>query len=428
MTKLFKHYPIQILVCLLVCTPIYADDTFSVNNMTFSLINTKEVRIEKIDVNQNGEVIFPSEVTYQGRTFKVRSIGGLNGLFYDSKKVLSIVIPPSITGCESTSYFNHCTQFLGCTNLKKIFIEDSDDYIYFGMSDDRQKALFEKCPLEEVYIGRNIKYYTYNDPTWIEMKLSRAYASPFKEIKTLKKVIMSSHVTALEKGLFYKCEKLEEVQLSNNIREIPVLAFYGCKSLSRINFPNNLLSINHCAFVNSAISSFTHNSVETIGREVFDGCEKLTFVSINDKIKIINFSTFRNCYNLSKVIIGKSVEEIRSNAFENSSIKEIESKIIDPSKCKITTGRDQEAFSLSTFTFATLYVPYGTKNKYLSADVWKNFVDIQESIYNKIEKVNEDSRKAKGYYNTNGYLSPYPFNGVNIKTMKDGSMRKILVK
>lgn len=416
---------------LLICNSIYAsDDTFSVNGMVFSLETTTTVYIEQLDVPENGEVVLPSEVSYNNRTFKVTGVGGEdNTLFRNPEKLIKLVIPASIKYINSDSYFGTAWQFRNCVNLKYIIIEDSEEQLGFpcnkhDSSYDTRESIFINCPLEEVYIGRNIIYGVYDRGSYKDIDTPKNYGSPFKG-KQLKKVELSDKVSIIKPGLFCGCKELEEIIIPPKVVEIPTCAFSGCSSLSQIVFPDSLQSIGFYAFNYCQLKSIIlPDRVEKMEDCAFKNCSELTSFTINDRLSYIAASAFMGCEKLSKIVIGKSVENIYKDAFNGASIQQIESKILEPNRCKIY----DDAFSMSTYAFATLYVPQGTKEKYKEAFGWRDFYIIEEMQTNAINNINIDSAKSEIYYDINGYQTLQPHKGINIKVMSDGTSKKIFVK
>ena len=145
--------------------------------------------------------------------------------------------------------------------------------------------------------------------------------------------------------------------------------FYECSGLTSIEIPN---------------------SVTSIGYDAFHGCSGLTSVTIPNSVTSIGSSAFSNCSGLTSVTIPNSVTSIGQYAFSGcSGLTSIYSYIENPAS---VTGSN---FYSLNYTNATLYVPYGTKNKYLATNGWKNFTKIVEmSAPSAINGVNAESAKS----------------------------------
>ena len=99
----------------------------------------------------------------------------------------------------------------------------------------------------------------------------------------------------------------------------------------------------------------------------------------------------------------------------------IYSYIENPNKSGI--GSD---FYSSNYTNATLYVPYGTKAKYLATDGWKNFVNIVEMDETAVKEVSASNTNEAKYYSLDGKQFSQPQKGLNILKMSDGTTRKVV--
>ena len=113
---------------------------------------------------------------------------------------------------------------------------------------------------------------------------------------------------------------------------------------------------------------------------------------------------------------------IGANAFDNSNLQEIISKIEDP--FDIGTS----VFSNNTFSNAKLYVPTGTIDKYTATEGWKKFVNIKEGDPSGITNVETERAKEIRRYTLNGRSVKDSHKGVNIIQMDNGTTKKVLVK
>ena len=132
--------------------------------------------------------------------------------YHKTTRWLELVIPENVSGIYDNA-------FNGCESLVKIKFEDSENNIGLGASGYSYKSLFKDCPLEEVYMGRNIGLY---------------YASgqghdylPFYNKRTLKKLTIGSKVTIVKD---YKTLKQTDADGNVTDMDMPdtsnVLQFY----------------------------------------------------------------------------------------------------------------------------------------------------------------------------------------------------------
>lgn len=174
-------------------------------------------------------VKIPESVEYNGVTYSVTKIA--NNAFSNCKSLESISIPGSVVQIGETKYGSHnLLPFDGCTALKSVRFEDGEKGLVLGASYDTpsykyNRGLFSYCPLEEVYIGRNISYQENSSSTTFENAPENYGYSAFYNQPKLTKVTISSSVTAIPKYLFYKCTALSDVAIQGQLVRIPERSF-----------------------------------------------------------------------------------------------------------------------------------------------------------------------------------------------------------
>ena len=196
---------------------------------------------------------------------------------------------------------------------------------------------------------------------------------------------------------FEYCNDLYSVSIPNSVTTIGDRAFSG-SGLKSVDIPNSVTTIEPCAFENCNLTSlFIPSSIMTIGKDAFAHCELLETLVIEDSEKPIeihyfNYDPFkgsnpkyvyvgRDCISYSVLSyipmdsrlatifsIGKNVKYVR---YTSNTLTTIYSASVTPEDMEID-------FLNSTYLNATLYVPTGTKEKYMAAEGWKNFFNIQE--------------------------------------------------
>jgi len=159
-----------------------------------------------------------------------------NYAFYNCSTLPSIHIPQA-----TTSIKNYV--FSGCSSLSEVLMDDSETELTLGSNGSN--PLFASCPLDTVYIGRNISY----------NKTSSYGYSPFYRNTSLRTVTITDDETEISENEFYGCTNLKNVRIGDGVTTIGNWAFSGCANLDYFAFGSSL---------------------QTIGKEAFSDCTKVT--------------------------------------------------------------------------------------------------------------------------------------------------------
>ena len=374
-----------------------------------------------------GEIIIPQTVTEIG-----------SNTFYGCSGLTSISIPSSVTKI-SESVFERCSGltsisipssvteignsvFRGCTALKELTIEDGKESLSLGYNGYRE-GLFNACPLEKVYIGRNLSYNTtqnygyspfYNKSTVTELTLSDSVTtinenafsgcsgltqltipssvmeignSVFRGCTALKELTIDDCTESLSlgydvrtlQGLFNDCP-LEKVYIGRNLsynttQEQGYSPFYNKSTITDLILSDSFTTIREDAFNGcSSLTSLTiPESVTSIGSSAFNGCSSLTSLTIPESVTSIGSSAFNGCSSLTSLTIPESVTSIGSSAF-NGCIR-LSSVYV---KWETPLNIPEECFSNNVYSTAVLNIPDNTGEKYLYTN-WRKFKNFKYS-------------------------------------------------
>ena len=132
--------------------------------------------------------------------------------FFNCNNLISITIPESVTSIGNCAFEN-------CVALKKITFEDGNDPLFLGYNYDGEyyegKGLFVDCPLETIYLGRNLDY-----------NASRRYGySPFYNKKSLCSIMTGEKVNSIKMYAFYKCDEISSLTINSGVLSIESNAF-----------------------------------------------------------------------------------------------------------------------------------------------------------------------------------------------------------
>ncbi len=230
-----------------------------------------ELEVKYKDTNYRSysrSVVIPEEVTYDGITRKVTSIG--NEAFFMCDGLTSVTIPGSVTSIGECAFFM-------CRDLTSVTIPNSVTSIGGG-------AFYECSSLTSVTIPNNV---------------TSIGGGAFYGCSGLTSVIIPGSVTSIGEYAFSCCSGLTSVTIPNSVTSIKEGAFNDCSGLTSVTIPNSVTSIGDLAFYNcSGLTSVTiPGSVTWIGDRAFYGCDLESVVSLIEEPFTINgkatdYSTF----------------------------------------------------------------------------------------------------------------------------------------
>lgn len=401
--------------------------------------------------------------------------------FSGCEKITSVTIPVSVKefleafwGCNSLVSFNidknnpyyssadgvvfnkDKTQLLLCPNGK------SGSYTIPNSAKGIGESAFFACknltsiviPNSVISIGRNAFGYCTNLTSInIPQGVSEIEDYVFWGCKSLGSVILHDDITRFGFGVFRDCEKLESITLPKNLRVIQYYTFWNT-GLSSITLPVNFVGVRGSAFAFSknfmdffveegnqnfcahegilynkdmtAVCSFAYGRTDCVVPEgvlriddqVFEAHENLKSISLPSSLTTIGWFSFSGCKNLESLTIPSSVTTIERGAFPSLSEVKVEWKI------PLILNSSDDVFDYSNIENGTLIVPYGTKQLYEIAEVWKDFGTIVEEEEKPTIEINENEPAGENGQGTIDVSFNIPsdesFEGTFIVELPDG--------
>lgn len=284
--------------------------------------------------------------------------------FSSCYKLEQLVIPSTVRSIDAGA-------FHGCSALNKINIPQGIKSLADGvLSNSGIKTL--DIPSSVNYIGERA----------------------FSKCKSLLSINLPDGLTLLNYGLFEECEQLSDIQIPSTVTTIKEDAFNGCKALKTITLPASLSTLENEPYSGSGIFSgcsalksilveagnkyfesdgtalynktkdtlicfprgvtdvVVPQSVKTIGRKAFFGCDSLQNIMFDDGVSdlVIEERAFEKCKNINKFVITSAIKEVKYDAFKDAHINQL----------IITTTRPESfyrTYFLSGCTIETIYAP-----------------------------------------------------------------------
>lgn len=207
-------------------------------------------------------------------------------------------------------------------------------------------------------------------------------------------------VTSIGNAAFCKCSQIVSIKLPESIERIGRFSFYDCDSLKELTIPDKVKEIGEKAFSSSGALKRVRlpDSLKVIRNGTFAFCEMLSEINIPINLKCIEKEAycmtsirhvvlpegllkieecaFASCNHLEYVLLPSSINSIANDIFwMTTNLKVVESNVENPN-C-ILPSNIQHPFK-TDFSNCTLYVPIGTKKRYMEVDAWNTFGRIIE--------------------------------------------------
>ena len=250
----------------LIAATVSAQD-FVVDGICYNILSEDDMTVEVTEspYDYAGDVVIPAEVTYDGGTYSVTTIGE-NAFYYcDDLKSISM---PSVTTIGDYA-------FDWCESLTSISMPSVTTIGY---------EAFGEC----------------SALTSVEMPSVTTIGDwAFGGCDALTSVDMPS-VTTIGDHAFYYCSALTSVDMPS-VTTIGDRAFGGCDALTSVDMPS-VTTIGDVAFYYcSALTSVDMPSVTTIGDYAFYYCNALTSLDIPASVTTIGYDAFSVCSSLTSV-------------------------------------------------------------------------------------------------------------------------------
>ena len=197
-------------------------------------------------------------------------------------------------------------------------------------------------------------------------------------------------------------DDIHKVDIESGITSVGYFAFYKCSHIVSLSIPA---------------------TVGYIGSSAFEDCTSLNSLTLNEGLLYIGGSAFEGCTGLKSLYIPSTVNTIAINAFKNC-------KGMTDVYCyaEDVPNTDFDAFDATPTESSTLHVMPNSVDAYRTSWPWSDFKEIVaiESItgIDGINQVND----VQAVYSARGEKLSHYQKGINIIKMKDGRVKKVLVR
>ncbi|MCQ2612783.1 MAG: leucine-rich repeat protein [Treponemataceae bacterium] len=239
----------------------------------------------------NEYTITNGKLTFNSKVKKIRA-----EMFKGNKEIREVVIGENVVKIGNSA-------FEGCSNLKKIQF----NAINVEMNNSSSVNTFKDCPVEEIVFGP---------------KVTVVPKQTFRNLNSLKFVIIPGNVKEVQQSAFYGDKAIEEIVIEEGVETLVQYCFYGLP-LKKITLPSTIKSIEANALPKSAVvicppNSYAEDFALQNGNEVPSAFNLSNGVlTIKEGIKSIPDEKYMGNTEIREVVIPSTITKIGGSAFKN---------------------------------------------------------------------------------------------------------------
>lgn len=264
--------------------------------------------------DNNGNVIIPATVSYDGQTYSVTKIS--LSAFSGNTLVNSITLGKNIRNIDYAYWDDYANgglavgaPFIGCTSLKEFIVaEGNTNYCAID------GVLFDKTQRHLICVpgGKTANRYT------VASSVAYIECCAFSSCVNIPSVTVSAKSDAslvIKDMAFYKADGIKEITITGGVYAIGDHAFRECESLKKLSVKTSDSSStaigNYTVYGCPALETATlSGGINKIGNCAFTGCTALITATISGSVKSIGYYVFAKCENLKTAYICGGVEAL----------------------------------------------------------------------------------------------------------------------
>ena len=234
-------------------------------------------------------------------------------------------------------------------------------------------------------------------------KNSLGYGGLSKPLLT--RIELPSTLEVIGSGALSGSSGLTSITIPPTVTTIGWSAFEGCTGLTKITIPPSVTEINECVFSNcTALKEFTiPTSMTHISKGMFAGCSGFTSLTIPSSVTSIGTSAFTGCSGLTSLVLPASIEYIGNTAFMTCQ------NLTSIYSYRPVPANISNSFLNAIKSSCLLYVPFGSKALYATADEWKDFLNIVEMPASMLSATNVSVASTRSSKATEELTTQFPW-------------------
>ena len=300
------------------------------------VINGKPLENDLIipkDVTKIGNFAFcGADITSVTISNSVTSIG--NGAFNRCNNLISITIPNRVISIGHSA-------FSFCNKLKKVQINSLSSWCNIEFKDFYSNPLLNGAELyvndelvKDLIIPEDITMigkYTFLGADITSVTIPDSVTGigfcAFNSCDNLTSITLPDSVTSIGEDAFGSCENLTSVTLPNSVTSIGKNAFEKCRNLISVTVSSGVKIIDEFSLDSRCnLTSITlpdTDSEISIGEGVFEKCEKLISVTIPDSVTSIRKDVFQGCDKFKNLCVSSNMKKMNGIKLEENKIAKL---------------------------------------------------------------------------------------------------------